>query len=191
MKKFFQRLDNSSSRHHNSHHPQSDYNRETLGGGGNVGGGGGSIPVGSSQSSASSSYGGSFIGKVFTLGQYHCTVEDIIAEGGFALVFLVKAQSSLGRFALKRLHVNNEADLANCRREIEIAVGSLVCLPFTFQIFAFFAFFLPFPSAEATRLAQEHRPAGGVQYQLHRLEWRLGDTDADAVLPGPSPSAAQ
>lgn len=189
MKKFFQRLDNSSSRHHHNNHPQGDYNRENLGGG-NVGAGGGSAPLGSSQSSASSSYGGSFIGKVFTLGQYHCTVEDIIAEGGFALVFLVKAQSSLGRFALKRLHVNNEADLANCRREIEIAVGSFVCLPFTFQLLNFLPFFSP-PLLEATRLAQEHRPAGGVQYQLHRLKWRLGDTDADAVLPGPSPSAAQ
>lgn len=140
MKKFFQRLDNSSSRHHHNNHPQGDYNRENLGGG-NVGAGGGSAPLGSSQSSASSSYGGSFIGKVFTLGQYHCTVEDIIAEGGFALVFLVKAQSSLGRFALKRLHVNNEADLANCRREIEIAVGSFVCLPFCFSVF--YLFFLP------------------------------------------------
>ncbi len=146
MKKFFQRLDNSSSRHHhhNSSHQQ-DYNRETLGGGGNAGAGGGSAPLGSSQSSASSSYGGSFIGKVFTLGQYHCTVEDIIAEGGFALVFLVKAQSSLGRFALKRLHVNNEADLANCRREIEIAVSNtLFVYLFVFQFFTSF-FFLLFP----------------------------------------------
>lgn len=127
MKKFFQRLDNSSSRHQQQHQPSYDYNREALGVGG--GGGGGSSSLGGGgggglTSSSSSSYGGSFIGKVFTLGQYHCTVEDIIAEGGFALVFLVKAASSLGRFALKRLHVNNEADLANCKREIEIAVSS-------------------------------------------------------------------
>ena len=63
MKKFFQRLDNSSNRQ------QGDYQREALGGGG-----GGAGP-------GSHSAGGSFIGKVFTLGQYHCTVEDIIAEG--------------------------------------------------------------------------------------------------------------
>lgn len=124
MKKFFQRLDNSSSRHQQQQQSY-DYNRESLG----VGGGGSSLVGGGGQSS-NSSYGGSFIGKVFTLGQYHCTVEDIIAEGGFALVFLVKAQSSLGRFALKRLHVNNEADLVNCKREIEIAVS---CFDFLYN----------------------------------------------------------
>lgn len=39
--------------------------------------------------------------------------------GGFAIVFLVRASNG-GRYALKRMHVNNEADLAACRREIQI-----------------------------------------------------------------------
>ena len=59
MKKFFQRLDNSSS------HQRSDYQREALGAG----------------TPGLHTSNGSFIGKVFTLGQYHCTVEDIVAEG--------------------------------------------------------------------------------------------------------------
>lgn len=110
MRKFFQRLDNSSSQ-------RGEYQRETLVGGPSITSG----PNNGSIGPNSYSSGGPFIGKTFTLGQYHCVVEDVIAEGGFALVFLVKAQSSFGRFALKRLHVNNEQDLANCKREIEIA----------------------------------------------------------------------
>ncbi|OTF71529.1 Protein tyrosine kinase-like protein [Euroglyphus maynei] len=74
----------------------------------------------SSSASISHSSSGSFLGKIFTVGQYLCTVEDIIAEGGFSLVFLVKANNGI-RYALKRLYVNNEHDLAICRREIDIA----------------------------------------------------------------------
>lgn len=80
----------------------------------------------SSSSSASSSIlhssSGSFLGKIFVVGQYQCTVEDIIAEGGFSLVFLVKANNGI-RYALKRLYVNNEHDLAICKCEIDIAVS--------------------------------------------------------------------
>lgn len=43
--------------------------------------------------------------------------------GGFAVVFLVK--SSGGRYALKRMYVNNEHDLNVCKREIQIAVSNL------------------------------------------------------------------
>lgn len=56
MKKFFQRLDNSSAH-------RGDYQREG--------------------STATHLAGISFIGKVFTVGQFHCTVEDTIAEGKF------------------------------------------------------------------------------------------------------------
>ncbi|XP_041364540.1 AP2-associated protein kinase 1-like [Gigantopelta aegis] len=62
----------------------------------------------------------SHIGRVFQLGRYTVTVEDVIAEGGFAIVFLVKAQNG-ARFALKRMYVNNEKDLAVCQKEIKIA----------------------------------------------------------------------
>lgn len=41
--------------------------------------------------------------------------------GGFAIVLLVKSLS--GRYALKRLYVNNEHDLNVYKREIEIAVS--------------------------------------------------------------------
>lgn len=94
MKRFFQRLDNSSNY-------QRDYQRQ--------------------EGPSSYSSSGSFLGKVFIVGQYHCTVEDVIAEGGFSLVFLVKANNGI-RYALKRLYVNNEQDLFICKREIEIAV---------------------------------------------------------------------
>lgn len=62
----------------------------------------------------------SFIGKTFTVGRFVVTVEDIIAEGGFALVFLVKASNGI-RYALKRMYVNNDSDLNVCKREIQIA----------------------------------------------------------------------
>lgn len=46
--------------------------------------------------------------------------------GGFAIVFLVKASS--GRYALKRMYVNNEHDLNVCKREIQIAVSDILLL---------------------------------------------------------------
>ncbi|XP_061196230.1 uncharacterized protein LOC133204499 [Saccostrea echinata] len=61
-----------------------------------------------------------YIGKVFTVGRFTVTVEDVIAEGGFAIVFLVKAQNG-NHYALKRLFVNNDHDLTVCKREIHIA----------------------------------------------------------------------
>jgi hypothetical protein len=43
--------------------------------------------------------------------------------GGFAVVFLVKANNSGVRYALKRMYVNNEHDLNVAKREIQIAVS--------------------------------------------------------------------
>ncbi|XP_078317770.1 uncharacterized protein LOC111119098 isoform X3 [Crassostrea virginica] len=60
------------------------------------------------------------IGKVFSVGRFTVTVEDVLAEGGFAIVFLVKAQNG-NHYALKRLFVNNDHDLTVCKREIHIA----------------------------------------------------------------------
>ncbi|XP_071536903.1 uncharacterized protein Nak isoform X2 [Panulirus ornatus] len=62
----------------------------------------------------------SFLGKVFVVGCNTVTVEEVIAEGGFALVFLVKGSGGV-RYALKRLSVNNEHDLEVARNEINIA----------------------------------------------------------------------
>ncbi|XP_044599134.1 BMP-2-inducible protein kinase isoform X2 [Cotesia glomerata] len=61
----------------------------------------------------------SYLGKIFVVGRHTVTVEEVLAEGGFAIVFLVK--SSNGRYALKRMYVNNEHDLNVCKREIQIA----------------------------------------------------------------------
>ncbi|XP_053180728.1 AP2-associated protein kinase 1-like isoform X2 [Scomber japonicus] len=63
--------------------------------------------------------GGSFIGRVFTIGRYQVTIEEIVAEGGFAIVFLVRTHQGL-RCALKRMYVNNEHDLQICNLEIQI-----------------------------------------------------------------------
>ncbi|KAH3860606.1 uncharacterized protein LOC127865676 [Dreissena polymorpha] len=60
------------------------------------------------------------IGKIFQIGKFAVTVEDVIAQGGFAVVFLVKAGNGM-RYALKRMFVNNEQDLAVCKKEIHIA----------------------------------------------------------------------
>ncbi|GAU87894.1 hypothetical protein RvY_00682 [Ramazzottius varieornatus] len=59
------------------------------------------------------------IGKVFVVGSYHVTVEDVIAEGGFALVFLTRDNAGK-RYALKRMFVNKEQDLLMCQQEIRI-----------------------------------------------------------------------
>ncbi|XP_046726986.1 AP2-associated protein kinase 1 isoform X1 [Silurus meridionalis] len=68
---------------------------------------------------AGSGGGGAFIGRVFTIGRHHVTVEETVAEGGFAIVFLVRTHQGV-RCALKRMYVNNEHDLQVCKREIQI-----------------------------------------------------------------------
>ncbi|XP_029024772.1 AP2-associated protein kinase 1 isoform X2 [Betta splendens] len=80
------------------------------GGGGGGGGGGGS---------GSSHAGGNFVGRNFTVGRHQVTVEEVVAEGGFAIVFLVRTNQGV-RCALKRMYVNNEHDLQVCKREIQI-----------------------------------------------------------------------
>lgn len=61
-----------------------------------------------------------YVGKVFQVGRTTVTVEEILAEGGFAIVFLVKGANGK-KYALKRMYVNNEHDLFICKREIQIA----------------------------------------------------------------------
>ncbi|KAL4149341.1 hypothetical protein QTP88_003306 [Uroleucon formosanum] len=60
-----------------------------------------------------------FVGKQFTVGRTSVTVEDVIAEGGFAVVFLVKSNNK--KYAVKRLFVNDEVDLGVAKKEIQIA----------------------------------------------------------------------
>ncbi|CAG9768190.1 unnamed protein product [Ceutorhynchus assimilis] len=60
-----------------------------------------------------------FIGKVFTVGRQTVVVEEVLAEGGFAIVYLVKGSNGT-RYALKRMYVNNEQDLNVAKREIQI-----------------------------------------------------------------------
>lgn len=64
--------------------------------------------------------GNNYVGKVFNVGRQSVTVEDILAEGGFAIVYLVKSSNGT-RYALKRMYVNNEQDLNVAKREIQIA----------------------------------------------------------------------
>lgn len=61
----------------------------------------------------------SYIGKVLNINQQQFLVEDILGQGGFAFVFLVRS-SNQQRYALKRMYVNNERDLIVCQREISI-----------------------------------------------------------------------
>ncbi|XP_070780277.1 AP2-associated protein kinase 1-like [Enoplosus armatus] len=88
-----------------------DSRRELVSSGPGSGGGGGS--------SGSSHAGGNFIGRAFTVGRHQVTVDEIIAEGGFAIVFLVRTNQGV-RCALKRMYVNNEHDLQVCKCEIQI-----------------------------------------------------------------------
>ncbi|XP_059906048.1 AP2-associated protein kinase 1-like isoform X7 [Gadus macrocephalus] len=88
-----------------------DSRRELVSSGPGSGGAGGG--------SGSSHAGGNFIGRAFTIGRHQVTVEEIIAEGGFAIVFLVRTNQGV-RCALKRMYVNNEHDLQVCKREVQI-----------------------------------------------------------------------
>ncbi|KPP57752.1 hypothetical protein Z043_124492, partial [Scleropages formosus] len=88
-----------------------DSRREMVASGPGSGGGGGG--------SGSSGAGSSFIGRVFTIGRHQVTVDETLAEGGFAIVFLVRTHQGV-RCALKRMYVNNEHDLQVCHREIQI-----------------------------------------------------------------------
>ncbi|XP_044273415.1 AP2-associated protein kinase 1 isoform X7 [Varanus komodoensis] len=88
-----------------------DSRRELGGSGagsGTLGGGGGSTGPGSG-----------YIGRVFNIGRHQVTVDEVLAEGGFAIVFLVRTSNGV-KCALKRMYVNNEHDLQVCKREIQI-----------------------------------------------------------------------
>lgn len=60
-----------------------------------------------------------FIGKVFQLNEHNVIIEDVIAEGGFSIVFMVRSSNSK-RYALKRMCVNDSVDLEVCKQEIDI-----------------------------------------------------------------------
>ncbi|XP_016150430.1 AP2-associated protein kinase 1-like [Sinocyclocheilus grahami] len=81
--------------------------------------------VGSGPASGAAAGGGAgsgaFIGRVFSIGRYQVTAEETVAEGGFAIVFLVRTHQGI-RCALKRMYVNNEHDLQVCKREIQLMV---------------------------------------------------------------------
>ncbi|XP_055063753.2 AP2-associated protein kinase 1 isoform X1 [Misgurnus anguillicaudatus] len=89
-----------------------DSRRELVGSGPGSGGAAGG-------SGSSSGVGGNFIGRAFTVGKHQVTVEETLAEGGFAIVFLVRTSQGV-RCALKRMYVNNEHDLQVCKLEIQI-----------------------------------------------------------------------
>ncbi|XP_060738906.1 BMP-2-inducible protein kinase isoform X2 [Tachysurus vachellii] len=76
--------------------------------------------LGGGSSSGSGCGGGSnFIGKVFAIGRHQVTVDELIAEGGFSMVFLARTHSGV-RCALKRMYVNNVPDLNIFKREVMI-----------------------------------------------------------------------
>ncbi|KAM9858727.1 BMP-2-inducible protein kinase [Aulostomus maculatus] len=75
--------------------------------------------LGGATGSGSGSGVSSYFGKVFAVGRYQVTVEELIAEGGFSVVFLARTHSGV-RCALKRMYVNNVPDLNVYKREITI-----------------------------------------------------------------------
>ncbi|KAM5227580.1 AP2-associated protein kinase 1 isoform 4-T4 [Ctenodactylus gundi] len=82
--------------------------------------GGSGLGSGSSGGGGSTSgLGSGYIGRVFGIGRQQVTVDEVLAEGGFALVFLVRTSNGV-KCALKRMFVNNEHDLQVCKREIQI-----------------------------------------------------------------------
>ncbi|XP_048418712.1 BMP-2-inducible protein kinase isoform X2 [Stegostoma tigrinum] len=83
-------------------------------GAGYVGAGAGGGGGGSSTGSAAN-----YLGRTFSVGRYQVTVEELIAEGGFSIVFLARTVSGV-RCALKRMYVNDAHDLNTCKREVMI-----------------------------------------------------------------------
>uniref|UniRef100_A0A3B4AH31 non-specific serine/threonine protein kinase n=1 Tax=Periophthalmus magnuspinnatus TaxID=409849 RepID=A0A3B4AH31_9GOBI len=75
--------------------------------------------LGGSSGSGAGSGVSSYFGKVFAVGRYQVTVEELVAEGGFSVVFLARTHSGV-RCALKRMYVNNLPDLNVYKREITI-----------------------------------------------------------------------
>ncbi|CAF1051524.1 unnamed protein product [Adineta ricciae] len=61
----------------------------------------------------------SYIGKILIINHHQVVVENILGQGGFAFVFLVRAYNQQ-RYALKRMYVNNQRDLHVCQREISL-----------------------------------------------------------------------
>uniref|UniRef100_A0A8D0G7J0 non-specific serine/threonine protein kinase n=1 Tax=Sphenodon punctatus TaxID=8508 RepID=A0A8D0G7J0_SPHPU len=89
------------------------------GGGGGAGGGGGTAAcVGSGAGGVG---GGPAVGssRGFAVGRCQVTLEELLAEGCFSTVFLVRTHGGV-RCALKRMYVNNVPDLNICKREITI-----------------------------------------------------------------------
>ncbi|CAM5139284.1 unnamed protein product [Natator depressus] len=78
------------------------------------GGGGGTTCAGSGGAG-----GAGAAGRVLAVGRHQVTLEDLLAEGGFSTVFLVRTHGGV-RCALKRMYVNNVPDLNICKREITI-----------------------------------------------------------------------
>ncbi|XP_074849853.1 BMP-2-inducible protein kinase isoform X2 [Carettochelys insculpta] len=83
------------------------------------GGGGGGGTTCPGPGGAGGGGGGSAVGRVLVVGRYQVTLEELLAEGGFSTVFLVRTHSGV-RCALKRMYVNNMPDLNICKREITI-----------------------------------------------------------------------
>ncbi|KAM4745914.1 BMP-2-inducible protein kinase [Anableps anableps] len=75
--------------------------------------------LGGASGTSSSSGVSSYFGKLFAVGRYQVTVEELVAEGGFSVVFLARTHSGV-RCALKRMYVNNVPDLNVYKREITI-----------------------------------------------------------------------
>ena len=63
--------------------------------------------------------GSEFVGKVLKISRYSVTIEEVVAEGGFSVVFLGRLQNGQ-KVALKRMFVNCKTDLQVCQREIDI-----------------------------------------------------------------------
>ncbi|XP_075785576.1 BMP-2-inducible protein kinase isoform X2 [Pelodiscus sinensis] len=83
------------------------------------GGGGGGGTTCAGPGGAGGGGGGCTVGRVLAVGRYQVTLEELLAEGGFSTVFLVRTHGGV-RCALKRMYVNNVPDLNICKREITI-----------------------------------------------------------------------
>lgn len=61
-----------------------------------------------------------YVGKHVKIGSYHVTIESVIAEGGFAIVYCGRVANEKNKCALKRMFVNDDEQLAVCQYEIKL-----------------------------------------------------------------------
>lgn len=94
-------------------------------------------PISSAFSSSSSSASNDFVGQQLIISNYKLRVSKLLAEGGFAIVYVTQDLSNGQEYALKRIFAADEQSARAVREEIAFLVKEF----FTTFLFSFFLYF--------------------------------------------------